>query len=90
MDCAILFPINAPITHVDGKELVSIVINDAFPFLLKEIIMMNENCNPKCDFRHQEEWSTEAIKVSTKRSINGELLEITEMQLQTIGIFFIH
>ena len=79
-ECAVLCPMNALTMHVDGKESASIVENDAFTILLKEIRVMKEKCDPECELRCQEECPTEAIKVSTNSSKNGEILEITDVQ----------
>ena len=80
-ECAVLCPLNALSMQVDGKEIVPIVKNEAFPLLLKEIRVMKEKCDPECELRCQEECPTEAIKVSTKSSENGEILEITDVQI---------
>ena len=80
-ECVVLCPMNALTMHVDGKEIASIVENDAFPLLIKEVRVMKEKCDPECELRCQEECPTEAIKVSTKSSKNGEILEITDVQI---------
>jgi len=80
-ECVVLCPMNALTMQVDGKEIAPIVENEAFPLLLKEIRVMKEKCDPRCELRCQEECPTEAIKVSTKSSKNGEILEITDVQV---------
>ncbi len=80
-ECAVLCPLSALSMEVDGKEIPTIVENNAFPVLLKEIIVMKEKCVPTCELRCQEECPTKAIKVSTRSSENGETLEINNVQI---------
>lgn len=79
-ECAVLCPLNALSMEVDGKEIATIVENDAFPVLLKEINIMKDKCVPTCELRCQEECPTKAIKISTT-SENGEILEIDNIQV---------
>lgn len=80
-ECAVLCPINAIIMKLDGKENSTIVQNEAFPVLLKEIMVLKEKCDPECKLACQQECPTEAIKVSTKNSETGKILEITGVEI---------
>ncbi len=71
-ECAVLCPLNALDMEVDGKEISTFVKNEAFPVLLKEITITKEKCDPECGAKCQEECPTEAIKVLTKKSENGQ------------------
>lgn len=80
-ECAIVCPLNALKMEVDGKEIATIVEKEAFPVLLKEIIVSKDKCVPNCDLRCQKECPTEAIKVLTRSSENGETFEIVDVQV---------
>jgi 4Fe-4S ferredoxin len=75
-ECAVLCPLNALSMEIDGKEVTTVVKNEAFPVLLKEITVATDKCNPICNLRCQEECPTEAIKVSTKKTENGKTVII--------------
>jgi len=80
-ECAVLCPLNALKMEIDGKEVATVVKNEAFPVLLKEITVATEKCDPICNFKCQEVCPTEAIKVSTKTSENGKTV-ITDVQIK--------
>ena len=80
-ECAVLCPLNALRMEVDGKEISVIVKNEAFPVLRKEIKVALKKCDPECGLVCQNECPLEAIKVSTSNSENGEILEITDVQV---------
>ena len=80
-ECAILCPLNALTMKLDGKENFTIVQNEAFPVLLKEIKVLKEKCDSECKLACQEECPTEAIKVSIKNSETGKKLEITGVEI---------
>jgi 4Fe-4S ferredoxin len=80
-ECAVICPLNALNMEVDGEETSTIVKNEAFPTLLKEIFVIPEKCDPECGLKCQEECPKEAIKILTKCSENGELLEISDVQI---------
>lgn len=80
-ECAVLCPLNALKMEVDGKETSIIVENEAFPVLRKEIKVALEKCDPECGLVCQTECPTEAIKTSTIRSDDEEILEITDVQI---------
>ncbi|MCW4015417.1 MAG: 4Fe-4S binding protein [Candidatus Bathyarchaeota archaeon] len=80
-ECSVLCPLNALVMEVDGKEIATIVENEAFPVLVKEITVSKEKCVSDCDFRCQKECPTEAIKVSTTSSENGETLERIDVKI---------
>ena len=80
-ECAVLCPLNALSMEVDGKEIATIVENDAFPVLLKEISILKEKCVPTCELKCQEECPARAIEISTRISQNGEILEIDDVQV---------
>ena len=67
--------------EVDGKETSVIVKNEAFPVLRKEIKVALEKCDSNCGLVCQNECPLEAIKISTSYSENGEILAITEVQI---------
>jgi 4Fe-4S ferredoxin len=80
-ECAVLCPLNAIKMEVDGKEISTIVKNEAFPVFIREIKVARGKCEPDCELRCQEECPIEAIKVSTESSENGEVLEIVEVEI---------
>jgi len=86
-ECAVLCPLNALRMEIDGKEIFTLVKNEAFPVLLKEITVTTEKCDPICNLRCQEECPTEAIKVSTKKSENGKTV-ITDVQIFEDSCFY--
>jgi 4Fe-4S ferredoxin len=87
-ECAVLCPVNALSMKLDGKEISPIVQNDAFPVLSKEISIMKEKCNPECNLACQKECPTEAIKVITKSSETGKILEITNVEINEAYCIF--
>jgi len=86
-ECAVLCPLNALRMEIDEKEISTLVKNEAFPVLLKEITVATEKCDPICNLRCQEECPTEAIKVSTKKSENGKTV-ITDVQIIEDSCFY--
>jgi 4Fe-4S ferredoxin len=86
-ECAVLCPLNALRMEIDGTEVSTLVKNEAFPVLLKEITVATEKCDPICNLRCQEECPTEAIKVSTKKSENGKTV-ITDVQIIEDSCFY--
>lgn len=86
-ECTVLCPLNALRMEIDGKEVSTLVKNEAFPVLLKEITVATEKCDPICNLRCQEECPTEAIKVSTKKSENGKTV-ITDVQIIEDSCFY--
>jgi 4Fe-4S ferredoxin len=80
-ECAVLCPLNALTMEVGGEETATIVENEAFPVLLKEVTVTKEKCSPECGIKCQEACPTEALKVSTKLSENAETVEITDVQI---------
>ncbi|MGD2066137.1 MAG: 4Fe-4S binding protein [Candidatus Bathyarchaeota archaeon] len=87
-ECAVLCPLNALSMKINGEEIATIVKNEAFPSLIKEIKVMKEKCDPECGLRCQEECPTESINVSTKSSENGKTLEITDVQIDETSCFY--
>jgi 4Fe-4S ferredoxin len=87
-ECAVLCPLSALRMEVDGKEISTIVKNEAFPVFIREIKVTKEKCEPDCELKCQEECPTEAIKVSTRSSEDGEILEITEVQINESLCFY--
>lgn len=87
-ECAVLCPLNALVMEVDGKKISTIVKNEAFPVFIREIKVTKEKCRPKCELKCQEECPTEAIKISTKRSENGDILEINDVQINDSLCFY--
>jgi 4Fe-4S ferredoxin len=79
-ECAVLCPLNALEMEVDGEKISTIVKNEAFPVLLKGIEINREKCNPECELICQVECPTKAITVSTKKSEDGKILQITDVQ----------
>jgi len=71
-ECATICPLDALGMEIDGEEIATIVKNEAFPVLLKEIKVAKEKCKPECKFRCQEQCPTRAINVLTKSSKNKE------------------
>lgn len=87
-ECAVLCPLNALRMEVDGKSYSVVVKNEAFPVLRKEIKVNVEKCDPKCDLICQVECPSEAIKVSTEKLENGEILEIDDVQINESICFY--
>lgn len=71
-ECATICPLDALKMKIDGEEIATIVKNEAFPVLLKEIKVAKEKCKPECKFRCQQECPTKAISVSFKGLKNKE------------------
>jgi 4Fe-4S ferredoxin len=69
--------------EVDGKEIANIVKNEAFPVLLKEIKVAKSVCyfKPECKLECQESCPTKAINVLTKRSEDGKILRVTDVEI---------
>lgn len=67
-ECATICPLDALKMTIDGEEIATIVKNEAFPVLLKEITIKNEKCKPECKLECQQACPTKAITVSTARS----------------------
>jgi 4Fe-4S ferredoxin len=87
-ECAVLCPLNALHMEVNGKEIATIVENEAFPVLVKEIIILKEKCTPDCELRCQNECPTEAIKVLQRLSENGETYEIDDVKIDESLCFY--
>jgi len=80
-ECAVICPRNALSMEIDGDSVSTIVKNQAFPRLIKEITLVKEKCDSVCELICQKECPTEAIKVITKISENGEKPEICEVKI---------
>ena len=80
-ECAVICPLNALSMEIDGDSVSTIVKNQAFPRLIKEITIVKEKCDSVCELICQKECPTEAIKVITKISENGEKPEICEVKI---------
>ena len=80
-ECAVICPLNALSMEIDGDLVSTIVKNQAFPRLIKEITLVKEKCDSVCELICQKECPTEAIKVITKISENGEKPEICEVKI---------
>lgn len=66
--CATICPLDALRMTIDGEEIATIVKNEAFPVLLKEITVAKERCKPECKLACQKECPTGAISVATRSS----------------------
>ncbi len=71
-ECAIICPLDALKMEIDGEEIATVVKNEAFPVLRKEVKVAKEKCKPECMLKCQEECPTGAISVSIKGSKNKE------------------
>jgi len=80
-ECAVICPLNALIMKIDGDSISTIVKNDAFPRLIKEINIGPEKCDSTCELICQKECPTEAIKVTSRISENGKKSEICEIEI---------
>jgi 4Fe-4S ferredoxin len=82
-ECVVLCPYNALKMEIDGEETTNVVKNEAFPVLLKEIQVKKDICyfKPECNLECQESCPTECIKVETKRSADGKILHVTEIEI---------
>jgi 4Fe-4S ferredoxin len=87
-ECAVLCPLSALRMEVDGKEISTVVKNEAFPVFVREIKVREEKCEPDCELRCQEDCPTEAIRVSTKSSENGKILEIVDVEIDESLCFY--
>jgi len=79
-ECATICPLDALRMEIDGEEIATIVKNEAFPVLLKEIKVSKERCKPECEFICQQECPTEAISVLSKGSKNKEA-QLVDVQI---------
>lgn len=77
-ECATICPLDALRMEIDGEEIATIVKNEAFPVLLKEIKVTKEKCNSECKLRCKEECPTGAINVLTKGSTDqpGQIVDV--------------
>ncbi len=76
-ECATICPLDALRMEIDGEEIATIVKNEAFPVLLKEIKVAKETCEPECEFVCQEECPTKAINVLLKGSRKeGQIVDV--------------
>jgi len=82
-ECVVLCPYNALKMEVDGEEITNIVKNEVFPVLLKQIQVKKNICyfEPECKLECQESCPTKAIKTETKRSRDGKILRVTEVDI---------
>ena len=82
-ECVVLCPYNALKMEIDGEETTSVVKNEAFPVLLKEIQVKKNICyfKPECNLECQESCPTESIKVEIKRSEDGKISRVTEIEI---------
>jgi 4Fe-4S ferredoxin len=82
-ECVVLCPYNALKMEVDGEETTNVVKNEAFPVLLKEIKVDKNVCyfQPECNLECQESCPTESIKVEVKRSEDGKILRVTDIDI---------
>jgi 4Fe-4S ferredoxin len=87
-ECAVLCPLNVLKMEIDGNENSTIVKNEAFPVLLKEVNVTTKKCDPICELKCQQECPTEAITVSTKKLQNGKIFEITDVKIDENICFY--
>lgn len=78
-ECAIICPLDALRMEIDGVEIATIVKNEAFPVLLKEVKVTREKCKPECKLVCQKECPTCAINALIKASKKGS--EIIDIQI---------
>ena len=86
-ECTVLCPLGALTMKLDGKENSTIIENEAFPELIREIIISKEKCDPECELVCQKECPTEAIKISTKITETGKK-EITNIEVNESSCFY--
>ncbi len=65
-ECATICPLDALRMEIDGEEIATIVKNEAFPVLLKEIKVARDKCRPECQLTCRDECPTGAISVLTE------------------------
>ena len=82
-ECVVLCPYKALKMVVDGEETTNVVKNEAFPVLLKEIRVKKNVCyfKPECHLECEESCPTECIKVESRRSEDGKILRVTEIDI---------
>ncbi len=86
-ECATICPLDALKMTIDGEEIATIVKNEAFPVLLKEITVAEEKCKPECKFRCQEQCPTKAITVSTTGAKGKDAPAVKVVVDESICIF---
>lgn len=67
-ECATICPLDALKMTIDGEEIATIVKNEAFPILLKEITVAKEKCGLDCKLACQKECPTGAMSAATGSS----------------------
>ena len=80
-ECVVLCPLNALTMKVNGEKNATVIQNEAFPEIIKEISIQREKCDPNCQLKCQQECPTESIKILTKNSENGKIIEITDVKI---------
>ena len=80
-ECSVICPLNALSMEIDGEPVSTIVKNQAFPRLIKEITILNKKCVSDCELICEKDCPTEAIKVTTKSSEIGKKPEICEVEI---------
>lgn len=65
-ECVVLCPLNAIKIEIDGKERIPVIENEAFPNIVKDIVVNITLCDPACELACQEICPTKAVKVITE------------------------
>ncbi len=86
-ECATICPLDALRMEIDGEEIATLVKNEAFPILLKEIKVAKEKCTSECEFKCQQECPTAAITVLTRSPKHKEAQNIDVQINESLCIY---
>lgn len=78
--CAEVCPLNALEAWVNGEKTAMFVKNEAFPFLVKSIIVSSELCKADCELKCEDVCPREAIRVTVERQ-DGQVTKIVDVQV---------
>jgi len=80
-ECSVLCPLNALTMWINEEQVATIVKNEAFPKILKEISIDKSKCNPICGLKCQDACPREAIEVLTSISKDGKISGIKDVKV---------
>jgi 4Fe-4S ferredoxin len=79
--CVVLCPTNAIEMLRNGKQMVPVIEAEAFPNLLKEIMVDVGKCDPSCGLVCQESCPIEAINITAEKAESGKIAKILEVHV---------
>ena len=80
-ECAVICPLNALGMEIDGESASTVIKNQAFPELIKEISVDKKKCVSDCELYCEKECPKEAIKVTKKGLEYGKSQEIVDVAI---------